>query len=568
MITLNGGRFEAPLNAPYVKELTTAFWRKSYNCYWTEELERVLPVLDYLSPELRAQLLGVQSSFAASSATKPSGKYEVKVKEGRKLYDYQLASVEFILGRKDTLLAEDAGTGKTAIMITAANTIGAKRILVVCPAIAKYNWALKEWPKWAVDESLTVGVVEKDNWVDTDVVIINYDILDRHKSRIQAVEWDVLFVDESHRINNISAKRTVMVLGGNISLAPSAAYKFGFITEAQRDSYGSDRKRKFLIPPISAGKRVFATATPMNLPRDLWTVCHAFDPDGIGKDWKQFHALYCGLRRTEYGWDTKGSTNLKELGARLRSTFMVRHDATEVLDLPPLREDMFLLPPVKIAIDEEEGFVSENIETLLQFAAASGHHEITAKSAPEDFLRMIGEAIIDNVSLIGKPEFVALFSKFSEIRKKTGVAKVPDIIDFIRTTTDDLNRPVVVFGYHREVLLTLAEEFPGCALVIGGLSSKKRDEEVDRFQNGETNIFLGNWDAAGEAVTLTRSSYFVAAELDWRGTAMIQGRKRIHRITQEHPCNVIYLVSAKSFDSIVAKKGFSKMRTISRTLDF
>jgi Superfamily II DNA/RNA helicases, SNF2 family len=245
---------------------------------------------------------------------------------------------------------------------------------------------------------------------------------------------------------------------------------------------------------------------------------------------------------------------------------MVRHDLNKVLDLPPLREDIFLLPPVKIVLDEETEFVHSNIDALLNLSIAMGQ-PLSQGDSPDKFLRLIGAAILENVSLIGHPDFQPLFSKFAEIRKKTGLAKLPYVIDLIREKTDDCIIPVVAFGYHREFMQGLKTAFPDFSYVVGGMSSKKRKDEVTRFQNGETPGFLGNIDAAGEAITLTRASLAIFGEMDWRGTQMVQARKRIHRISQTQSCQILFACAARSFDAYVAEQAFEKMRNMKETLD-
>lgn len=556
--TVVDGLFVAPIDAPYAEELRKACWRSDGQKFYTDELDRVAAVIKYADPSLIEKLMSVPSSYAQSMATEGSGTVEVSVPDGKTLFGYQIADVEFILARHSTLLAEDAGLGKSAIMITVANTLKAKSILIICPAVAKYNWLLKEWPKWTTQPELTIGVAEGNFYPDTDVVIINYDILLRHQAKLTEKTWDYLIVDESHRIKNKDAKRTKAVLGGTMKLKDAEA--------AALNAVASRKKGYHKLPEIPSKKRVFASATPMNRPKDLWTMAEACDPEGLGNNWMNFHRRYCAMKKTPFGWDINGADRLPELGAIMRSTFMVRHDPQEVLDLPPLREELFLLPPVEIIIEEEEQFVHDNIDALLGLAAATGKN-LTAESSTEQFLKLIGEAVIDNVKQIGEPEFKPLFSKFALIRKATGVAKVPHIVNFVKDISDDLERPIVVFGYHREVMEQLRDHFPGAALVIGGMSSKSRDLEVDRFQSGETNIFLGNIDAAGEAITLTRANLLAFGEMDWRGTAMVQARKRIHRITQDQPCSAYYLAAANSFDAYVADRGFAKMEHIKETLD-
>jgi len=567
-ITFDGNRFVAPIDASYADKLRDAYWHKASDCWFTNDIARVTPFVEHLSPELCDILLNVECSYEQSKANEPTGKYTFEVPEGaHDLFPFQQAAAEYILDHEKTLLAEEPGMGKTAIMIAAANVLRPKRILIICPAIAKYNWSDKEWPMWSTQTDLTIGVAEgRDFFPDTDVVVINYDILHDHKQRLQEVEWDLLLVDESHRINNKSSRRTVMVLGGTLKIKRALVDKY-----CARPTYAAaddrDIPRNHAIPAIRKKKAVFATATPMNTPKDLFTMCVECDPGGLGRDEDEFHTRYCNKHLTPFGMDISGAVNLEELGARMRAKFMVRHNPDEVLDLPPLTEELFLLPPVKIVLEQEESFVAENLSALMGLAESMGYKNVNESTSPEVFLRLIGSAIIDNVPQIGKPEFKPLFHQFSIVRKMTGIAKVPYIVDFINETSLDLTEPIVVFAYHRDVLEELRQHYPDAAVVMGGVSAKKRFNEVARFQDGETNIFLGNIDAAGEAVTLTRSRVLVVSEPDWRGTALTQAIKRIHRISQRNACTAFFLAAAKSFDALVAKKGFAKIKYIKETLD-
>lgn len=546
MIYVHDGLFVAHEDAPCAGQLDKAGWRKMGDHYVTSEVDQVMDFVQFFSPELAASMC---------AADRPPEKFNIVMKEGApEPFAFQLASVQYVLNRPDTLLAEDAGLGKSLIMILAMNTMDARNTLIICPAVAKYNWLLKELPKWC-SMDVSFGVAEGNEWPDTDVVIINYDILDRHKPNIRAREWDLLICDESHRLKNKDARRTKMVLGGVMKLKKDVAEKLGFEPASKQHQY--------TIDPIKAPRRIFATATPMNRPKDLWTVCKEFDPTGLGKDWFKFHRHFCSAYRSSFGWDINGADHLKELGARMRNRFMIRHE--DPIDLPSFSEQVFLMPPVHIVMDEEEKFVQDNIAALLGLAQTVGS-PVTEESTVEEFMVLIGTSLLEHSGLIGKPEFKPLFTKFSLIREKTGLAKVPYVIDFLKEKSDDGNVPIVCFAYHRSVMKKLIEAFPGCAYVVGGMSSKKRSEMVDMFQAGESNFFFGNIDAAGEAITLTRASYGCFAEMDWRGTAMIQARKRIHRITQVHPVSVDYLCAAKSFDAYVTETAVEKIRNIQETL--
>lgn len=558
MIEFDRGKFICPDDVPYASDLKVAGWRQSGGVFYTDDIQRVVPFIEHLSPELNTLLEVGAAEYRESSALKPSEGFTAPVPEGLTLFPFQLAAVERILKLDSTLLAEDAGMGKSAIMTTVANAIDARNVLIVCPAIAKYNWLLKEWPKWTTLTHLSIDVAEGDYMPTTDVVIINYDILDRHKIALQSRMWDFVIVDESHRLKNEEAKRTVMVLGGDYRVKKAEAELSG----AEQVTRG-----RYRVKEIPFKKRVFASATPMDKPSNLWTMARACDPNGLGADQRHFHIRYCAAFRDMYGWNVDGADNLDELGAIMRSRFMIRHNPDDVLDLPPLTEPVVILPPIDIVSSEEEQFVRDNIDSLLDLAKEVGQ-PLSPEASTEDFLQVVGSALIDNLKSIGSPKYKVLFTQFAMIRKNTGIAKVNYVAQFVDEVSQDGALPVVIFAYHRDVIDKLREKYPEAAYIMGGMPAKERNRQIDLFQNGKTNVFIGNIDAAGEAVTLTRSNILVFAEMDWRATALIQARKRIHRISQDKPCTAYYLCAAQSFDYYVSKKAFRKIENIKSTLDF
>jgi SNF2 family DNA or RNA helicase len=559
------GIFYAPADAPYAAALKKAKWIKMADgSFKTGKTDLVAPFIQYLAPSLLQHAANNSDEFLESNAMAPSKGFKVPTPEGMKLKPFQEANVEYIIKRDNVLLAEECGTGKTPIMVCAANMLKPRHVLIICPSTAKYNWALKEWPKWSTLPKLKVGVVETDDWpIGCDVIIINYDILERHKKRLDRKEWDLLILDESHRLNNETSKRTCLVLGGVVKMKRELAESLGGEKTPKRGHYK--------LPAIPAKRRIFASATPLNRAIDLWTMLRACDPEGLGSDIQHFHSRYCDMKRGRFGYDFSGSINMIELGGLMRSKFMLRHNEKLVLELPELRSDLYLTPPVKIVMESEDKLMQENMVALMaltkhvpEFNNSGAKLDVTNQ---EEVFTLLGAATMENVSALKKPEFSALFSQLATIRKLTGIAKVPDVVKFVKDKTFDLEEPIVIFAYHREVIAELRKAFPGCAVVQGGMSAIDRMNEVDRFQNGDTNVFIGNLDAASEAITLTRANKLVYAELDWRATIMKQSSKRIHRFTQSQDCMVWYLVAAKSFESHIAKKVFIKMQTIDKTLE-
>lgn len=124
-------------------------------------------------------------------------------------HPFQKAGVKFIDEHDDTLLADPPGLGKTIQAIGASNldpTI--QRVLIICPAFLKIHWK-RTWEEWDV-KHLTVGVAHTKTyqrnkvmyrehvWPDTEVVIVNREMMDKFEEQIKALEWDLLVIDEYH----------------------------------------------------------------------------------------------------------------------------------------------------------------------------------------------------------------------------------------------------------------------------------------------------------------------------------------------------------------------------------
>lgn len=123
----------------------------------------------------------------------------------------QKVAIKILADRGRGLHADPTGTGKTVVGIGVANTIDAKKILVVCPASVKTSWK-KHFMSWLVSNSLIVLMNAGDLWPDTNnierfVVIINYDILYRFTDKLKE-KWDLVLVDESHYLKTVSSRRS------------------------------------------------------------------------------------------------------------------------------------------------------------------------------------------------------------------------------------------------------------------------------------------------------------------------------------------------------------------------
>ena len=185
------------------------------------------------------------------------------VPPGLRLLPHQQEGIAFATSRLRTnrgaMLGDVMGLGKTVEAIVTANALGPRRILVVCPASVLLTWRREIW-KWqrlglpvfliqaGCDANINHALLKwsVDGWF-----IINYDIL-ANFPELKASSWDLLIIDESHKLKNPAAIRTQQL-------------------------FGTD-----LMPPPPAEKVLLLTGTPIvNYINDLYTQLNFLDFDHV-----------------------------------------------------------------------------------------------------------------------------------------------------------------------------------------------------------------------------------------------------------------------------------------------
>ena len=105
-------------------------------------------------------------------------------------------------GHRTFLLADEPGLGKTAQALLAAQAANAYPLLVVVPNVVKTNWA-REAGLWTPRRPATV-IHGDGETIDgfADIVIVNYEVLDRHVGWLGDLGFRGMVVDEAHFIKN------------------------------------------------------------------------------------------------------------------------------------------------------------------------------------------------------------------------------------------------------------------------------------------------------------------------------------------------------------------------------
>ena len=303
------------------------------------------------------------------------------------------------------------------------------------------------------------------------------------------------------------------------------------------------------------------TGTPIvNRPIELFPILSAIDEKNFG-NFFQYAKKYCAAYRNRFGWDFKGASNLEELQKILRTRYMVRRLKKDVLtELPPKQRQVIELPPNGLSdlVDAEQEAWQEHENMVFELKTAVELSK--ASDDPEDYQDAV-ESLRAGVR--------AAFTAMARLRKETALAKVPYVIEHVRTALESGSEKVVVFTHHHDVTDALQEHFKRiCVKLDGRDSMESRNESVRRFQEEKKyRVFIGGIKAAGVGLTLTSSSHVVFSELDWVPGNMSQAEDRCHRIGQDDSVLVQHLVLEGSLDATMAQTIVRKQNVIDKALD-
>jgi SWI/SNF-related matrix-associated actin-dependent regulator 1 of chromatin subfamily A len=510
------------------------------NAWWTFDIEKAAKLAEYAAEPLKSKLMeikkGREERIESSRAT--DANIDIPIPDGLEYLPFQKAGISFGDSRPSILIGDEMGLGKTIQALGIINRDDSiKNVLVICPASLKINWA-REAKKWLVREfDITISGKE---FPEGNFRIINYDVLEKFKDQLDAIEYDLIILDEVHYLKNPKANRTRNVVG--------------YLKKDKNDKWVWEKES------LKARRIIALTGTPIvNRPIELYPIISYLDR----KTWKSFWGYakrYCNAKNNGYGWDLKGASNLGELQEKLRSTIMIRRLKKDVLkELPAKRRQVIEMPT-----NGYGDIVSKEME-----AWNAQQDKLDELRARVELARVLDnqEAYNDAVANL-KAGAQAAFEEISKLRHATALAKLPLVISHINDVLEGDSK-VVVFAHHKDVVARLKEEYGDKAVVlVGDTKLEKRQEAVDRFQNDpNVKVFIGSIKAAGVGITLTASSHVIFVELDWVPGNLSQAEDRCHRIGQFDSVFIQHLVLEGSLDAVMANALVEKQKVIDEALD-
>lgn len=498
-------------------------------------------------------------------------KLSTKKDPNRKLMLHQKEAVQFLLGRKQCILADSMGLGKTTSLAVASLEGGFESILIICPASLKTNW--RNELLWYADESeITIidsvtdktkselekmlgynegksgkkreELLEEANslgkWRDNKFVIINYDILDQfykitHARRADAIQEAFM---QSPMLQYIYNKKSCII-----------------IDEAHRLSNSTSIRYKVIKDLIKKGKPdslYLSTGTPItNNPKNLFCLLQLLN-DPIKDDWNYYMNRYCGARkfvhpkdkekrnfistryimdRNKKNWyeltpDEKielqniinrscrmmtvadGATNLDELKERISHIYLRR-----------IKEDLGKMPQKYIY----EMFYDLSMDEEVEYDRLWKEYETQKLSENPD--KELNKELLEG----------GIYRRYLS---KQMVPHTEQLCDNILSKGEK----VIIFCCYDDELYTLADYYKdSCVVYNGKMSIKQKDAAVEKFMNDKsTNVFIGNIIAAGVGINLTNACYVVFNNISFVPSDNEQGCDRVFRIGQKKDCHIYY----------------------------
>jgi len=488
---------------------------------------------ELLDPLFRAFEYGSGGTVASMELPTPTAA-DRSVPDGLVLFDHQAAFVASAReGHRSYLLADEPGLGKTAQALLAAQVSNSYPLLVVVPNVVKMNWA-REVELWTPSHTATVIHGSGENLdAFADVVIVNYDVLDRHIGWLRTLGFKGMVVDEAHFIKNRESQRSKHVL----SLA---------------DSIRARSPRALMIA---------LTGTPLINTIDDFRAIWQFLGwiDGEKPTAKLMAELEeNALTPADFGFFAEARQTVIDLGIVRRKKLDVASNlpSKRVADLP-------------VELDDDLGRSIREAEAALSARLLERYRRAVSLSKTEhersSLIRMVAHAELDESKAAKSGDNV-----FTMVRK-IGQAKAVLAADYTAQLARSVGK-VVFFAKHIDVMdaaeETLARRGLKTVSIRGDQTAAFRESQVRAFnEDPEVSVVVASLTAAGVGINLQAASNVVLAELSWTSAEQTQAIDRVHRIGQEEPVTAWRIIAAQTIDAKIAQLIDSKAGLAARALD-
>ncbi len=405
------------------------------------------------------------------------------------LHDYELGGI----------LADDMGLGKTVQTLAFLASQKARGglsgpALVIAPTSLMGNWqreAAQFTPTLKV--LLLHGPGRRRHFQHIgahDLVLTTYPLLPRDHEALLEQRYSILVLDEAQVVKNPKSQAAQVV-------------------------------RR-----IKADQRLCLTGTPMeNHLGELWTQFDFLMPGFLG-DQKSFSRLY----RTPI--EKNGDTGVQARLARRVAPFMLRRRKDEVeKDLPKKTEIVRNVP-----LGKAQAGLYESIRLTMEKKVRDA---VASKGLARSHITIL-DALLKLRQVCCDPRLV----KLKAAAKVKQSAKLEMLMGLLPEMLEE-GRRILLFSQFTTMIGLIEKELGARNIRYSKLTgqTRKRDEAIRRFTQGEADVFLISLKAGGVGLNLTAADTVILYDPWWNPAAESQAMDRAHRIGQDKPVFVYKLLT-------------------------
>ena len=499
-----------------VRELPIRYWNTDSK-EWEVPINQLGKIVENL-PEFNFDLSGIYVSLSNSlEAELPAG-FEFKTKPFR----HQVEGFNYGLNNNRWLLGDEQGLGKTkqVIDIAVAKKIqyGYKHCLIVCGVNGlKWNW-VNEIHTHSDEGAWILGQRGKK-------IGSNADKLEDVKNLDKIEEYFI--------ITNIETLRSKEIVEELVKLCQDKTIGIIAADEVHKMKNPSSQQGKGFLK-LQPECRIAMTGTPlMNSPLDLYVPLKwlGYETHAFYK-FKNHHCVMGGFG----GYEVQGYKNLDELQAKL-DCIMLRRLKKDVLDLPEkthITEYVEMTPKQKQIYDEVTADIKMNIDQikmannplaeLIRMRQATGYTGILSSTVQESAKLDRMEELVEEAIENGKK--VVIFSNWTQMT------------DAVWSRLHKNYRVSVITGETKDI---------------------DRQDNVNEFQTGASQVIIGTIGVMGTGLTLTAGTVEIFMDEPWNRANKEQAEDRCHRVGTKENVTIYTLICKGTIDErineLVEQKG-------------
>ena len=405
------------------------------------------------------------------------------------------------------ILADDMGLGKTAQTLAhlqLEKNAGRfnKPALIVAPTSVIHNWQ-QEIAKFTPDMSVLLlhGIERKQYFDDIDnydVVLTTYPLLSYDKEALSSHHYYYVILDEAQHIKNPTTK-----------MAQTAR-------------------------SLTTTHRLCLTGTPIeNNLIELWSLYHFLMPGFLGSR-QSFTKTY----RTPIEKHQNHAVR-ERLANRVYPFMLRRHKSDVAKDLPPKTT-------ININVDMNKA-QAQLYDAVRLGVKAKLADQIANKGFQRSQIEIL-DGLLKLRQVCCHPKLLKV-ADYQEHIDKADSAKLEALMDMLPDMVAE-GRRVLLFSQFTSMLKIIETALTQAKISHVKLTgqTRKRQQVIEAFQNGDASVFLISLKAGGTGLNLTAADTVIHYDPWWNPAVENQASDRAWRIGQDKPVFVYKLIVSDSIE--------------------